>query len=145
MLIGTYRDWDAYMRTENGRRECFMISMPKSTAPKNVNRGSIYVTVTHRPAAKVKNEVSAIVGYPFRKNSTASATVGGQRFDLFTQGDGAWLDNSKADSRMVSAMKKGSKLVLKGLSQRGTNTTDRYSLMGFTAAHNAISQACRVK
>lgn len=143
MLIGTYRDWDAYMRTQGSARECFMISMPKSTAPGNVRRGKIYLTVTHRPTAKVRNEVNVIVGYPFKKNSTATGAIGGQNFEMFTNGDGAWLYDAKSDARMVVAMKKGARLIVKGTSQRGTKTTDRYSLSGFTAAHNAISQACK--
>ena len=39
-------------------------------------------------------------------------------------------------------MKKGSNLVVKGTSQRGTETTDSYSLTGITAGMAAIDKAC---
>jgi len=121
-----------------------MISLPQQTRPRNARRGKIYVTVTHRPAAAVKNEVNVIVGYPLRKNSTATAIVDGRSYRMFTQGDGAWLYDPKSDSAMVAAMKAGSRLTVKGMSSRGTRTTDRYSLIGFTAAYKAISKACKV-
>lgn len=143
MQIGTYGDWDAWVRTTGGQKECFVVSLPKSSAPKGANRGNIFVTVTHRPAAKVRNEVNVVIGYPFRDNSTATAAIGGQSFEMFTRKDSAWLYDSKSDTRMIAAMKKGSRLIVKGVSQRGTNTTDRYSLTGFTRAYNAISQACK--
>ena len=142
MQIGTYRDWDAWVRTTGAKKECFVVSLPKSTAPRGVNRGDIFLTVTHRPAAKVRNEVNVVIGYPFRENSTATGAIGGQSFEMFTRGDSAWLYDSKSDARMIAAMKKGSRLIVKGVSRRGTNTTDRYSLIGFTRAYNAISQAC---
>jgi len=143
-LLGSFRDWDAYVLDTGGKRECYMISLPKETRPHNVRRGKIYVMVAHRPAAAVSNEVSVIVGYPFRKNSTATAIVDGRSFQMFTQGDSAWLYDAKQDAAMVAAMKKGARLTVKGTSSRGTRTTDRYSLMGFTAAYKAISRACKV-
>jgi len=142
ILIGTYRDWDAYIITPSGGKECYMISMPKRTLPRGARRGKVYMTVTHRPAARVRDEINVIIGYPFRKDSEAQIRVGRQSAPMFTDGDGAWLYDSKAEARLVSAMKKGSKLVVKGTSARGTRTTDSYSLLGFTAAHNAITQAC---
>ena len=45
----------------------------------------------------------------------------------------------------VDAMRKGSKLQVKGMSARGTETADVFSLAGFSAAMKAISDACGVK
>ena len=39
----------------------------------------------------------------------------------------------------------GAEMVVTGTSWRGTETRDTYSLSGFSAAHKAISTACRVK
>ncbi|MFQ5346244.1 MAG: invasion associated locus B family protein [Rhodothalassiaceae bacterium] len=145
-LIGSYRDWDAYtLRKQDGELLCYMVSVPKSWAAsrKGVRRGDIYITVTHRPKAKVRDQVNIVVGYPFKEGSEARAVIDGKtRFKLFTQGDGAWLYTQKEDSAMVRAMRRGGTLVVTGTSSRGTRTTDRYSLLGFTAAHNAISRAC---
>ncbi len=73
------------------------------------------------------------------------ATVDGKAYELFTQGENAWLEKPADETRMVEAMKAGSTLTVVGKSNRGTTTTDRYSLTGFTAAHNAISKACGVQ
>lgn len=142
-LIGSYRDWDAFTGEDSrGNKICYMISVPKDTNPKNVNRGDIYVTVTHRPRAEVRNEVSIIVGYPLRVNTEVTGSIGNRRFDFFTEGDGAWLRTTREDAEFVAAMRAGSSLVVRGTSQRGTNTRDRYSLIGFTVAHQAITQNC---
>jgi len=145
-LVGSFNDWDAFtLRQENGNRVCYMVSVPKSwkASREDARRGDIYITVTHRPAAEVRDQVNVVVGYPLRQNSEVTATVDNQTsFELFTQGDGAWLYTAEQDRKMVQAMRRGISLVVEGTSTRGTDTTDRYSLMGFTAAYNAISKAC---
>lgn len=142
-FLGGFRDWDAFMeRRKGGEKSCYMISVPKETAPKNVNRGEIYVIITHWPQAKIRNQVNAVVGYPFKQGSIVTATVDKRGFKLFTDGDRAWAYDDKQDQDMVAAMKRGNKLTIEGESQRGTKTTDRYSLNGFSAALNAITKAC---
>lgn len=142
-FLGGFRDWDAFVeRRSGGEKSCYMISVPKETAPKNVNRGEIYVIITHWPSEKRQGEVNVAVGYPFKKDSTVTAKVDSRAFRMFTQGDRAWAYDAKQDQDMVGAMKRGSKLVIEGESQRGTKTADRYSLSGFTAALNAITKAC---
>jgi len=142
-FLGGYRDWDAFLeRRSGGEKTCYMISVPKDTEPKNVRRGEIYIIVTHWPEAKIRSQVNVVVGYPFRQGGEATVTVDNRAFRLFTEGDRAWAYDDKQDADMAEAMKRGTTLVVRGSSQRGTNTTDRYSLMGFTAAHNAITQAC---
>ncbi|GER01883.1 hypothetical protein JCM17845_25060 [Iodidimonas gelatinilytica] len=145
-LIGGFNDWDAFtLKKPNGEQMCYMVSVPKSwKANKDgVRRGDIYITITHRPQADVRDQVNVVVGYPFKSGVEAKAVVDGKsRFSLFTQGDGAWLYTSKDDAKMVAAMRRGNSLIVEGESSRGTKTTDRYSLSGFTAAHNAIGRAC---
>lgn len=142
-LVGSYRDWDAFtVESESGEKVCYIISVPKDTNPKNVRRGDIYVTVSHKPHLRIKDEVNIIVGYPFRPDSSATASVGSSRFSFFTEGDGAWLPTPREDATVVEAMKRGTTMIVRGTSSRGTNTRDRYSLMGFTAAYNAMTRAC---
>lgn len=142
-LIGSYRDWDAFVVAgQTGEKICYIISIPKDTNPKNVNRGKIYVTVSHKPHLRIRDEVNIIVGYPFRTGATASATIGSARHTFFTEGDGAWMPTPREDAAVVESMRSGSEMVVRGTSSRGTKTRDRYSLMGFTAAYNAMSKAC---
>ncbi len=144
-ILGSFRDWDALIITEGSTKTCYMISSPKkSTANKrNVRRGDIYITITHRPNVGVKSEVNAVMGYPLRPSSEVKFAIDGKRpLSFFTQGSAAWAYDSKDDTNAVAAMKRGSNLVVTGTSARGTATTDTYSLSGFTAAHNAITRAC---
>lgn len=142
-LIGSYRDWDAFTVVgENGRKICYIISVPKETNPKGANRGRIYVTVSHKPHLRIRDEVNIIVGYPFRSGSKATATVGSSRHTFFTEGDGAWMSTPREDAAVVGSMRRGNAMIVRGTSSRGTKTRDRYSLMGFTAAYNAITKAC---
>lgn len=144
-LLGTYRDWDAFLlKKSSGEKVCYMISIPKSATPKNLKHGNPFLTVSHKPGRKIKNEVNFVVGYKFKKDSRVSMKVDKKRpFRMFTEGDGAWGDDVKADNAMTQAMKRGSNLVMSAQSGRGNATSYRFSLSGFTAAHNAITKACR--
>jgi len=144
-LLGTYRDWDAFLlKKSSGERVCYMISIPKKSSPKNLKHGNPFLTVSHKPTRKIKNEVNFVVGYNFKKNSRVTMKVDKRKtYRLFTEGDGAWGDDVKSDNAMTQAMKRGSNLVMSGASGRGNATSYRFSLSGFTAAHNAITKACR--
>ena len=141
--ISAFKDWTAYTVKEEGGLACYMASQPKTSAPDGVKRGQIWALVTHRPYKKVSDEVSIYVGYPFEKGSEAVVDVDGQKFSMFTDNETAWAASPELDSKLVEAMRKGAKLIITGVSERGTKTTDVYSLIGFTAAHNAITKACQ--
>jgi hypothetical protein len=140
--IGEFNDWAAYTYKTDAGQVCYIVSQPKSSEPKNVNRDPIFFLVTHRPGDKVRNEVNTIIGYPFKEGTTASVTIGDAKFELFTSGDGAWSESAARDAEIVEAMKRGSDMQVQGTSWRGTTTTDRYSLSGVTAAMSKIDETC---
>ena len=109
---------------------------------KYTTRGDAHVLVTHRPADKVKGEVSVSAGYPYKEGKDAEADIDGKKFKLFTRGENAWAYDAAEDRAMVAAMKAGKQLIVRGTSSRGTATTDTYSLSGFSAALAAIDKAC---
>lgn len=141
--IGTFGDWTAFSYQGKDGLVCFIMSSPKKTLPENVKRDPSYFLITHRPKLNVRSEVSAMVGYTLKKESTATVEVDGQSFDLFTAGDGAWAESAAKDKQIVAALKKGKAMILKGQSWRGTNTTDNYSLTGISAALDKIDEACK--
>lgn len=144
--LSTHQDWDAMISGSGSSKVCYVISVPKKTwiSRSGARRGDIYLTVTHRPAFGVTDEVNVVVGYPIRQGSEARISVDGQhRYQFFTEGSGAWAYDPKDDRSVVAAMKAGVNLEVRATSQRGTNTRDTFSLRGFTAAYNAASQACR--
>jgi hypothetical protein len=113
------------------------------TDPPGRNRDPSYAFVSTRPAEKVKNEVSVIVGYPQKPSVDATATIGTAHYVMYTQNDGAWVKNAAEESQMVDAMRKGSDLVVKSESSRGTKTTDTYSLKGIAEALDKVAAECK--
>jgi Invasion associated locus B (IalB) protein len=144
-LLGQYGDWGAYAGNSGGRKVCFALAKPASaqTNPPNRPRDPIYMFVSTRPAENVRNEVSVIVGYSFKPNSEATLDIGGTKFALYTQADGAWVKNSSDEGRLIDSMRKSGDVVVKGVSGRGTETTDRYSLKGLAQALDRVGQECR--
>lgn len=140
--LGEYEDWSAYQFTESGNVACYMASVPKKAEGNYTKRGDVFAIVTHRPAESRRDEVSFIAGYAFKKDSTVEVKIGEEDFKLFTQDDGAWAPDKEADAALVAAMIKGRGMVVKGMSARGTETVDTYSLSGFTKAYQAINKAC---
>jgi invasion protein IalB len=144
-LLGQYGDWGAYMATPSGKKVCFALAKPAETqtVPANRPRDPAYMFVSSRPAEKVKDEVSIIIGYGFKPNSDATIDIGGMAFPMYTQNDGAWVKNAAEENRLVDSMRKGADLVVKGMSAHGTQTTDTYSLKGLAQALDRVGQECR--
>jgi invasion protein IalB len=144
-LLGQYGDWGAYTASPGGNKVCFALAKPKTTKtePEGRKRDPSYVFVSTRPAEKVKNEVSVIIGYPFKTSSDATAEIGTAKFAMYTQNDGAWIKNVADEARMVDAMRKGADLTVKGTSGRGTQSTDQYSLKGLAQALDKVEQECK--
>ncbi|HEV3371773.1 MAG TPA: invasion associated locus B family protein [Xanthobacteraceae bacterium] len=144
-LLGQYGDWGAYWATPNGRKVCFSIAKPKTaqTNPAGRKRDQAYVFISTRPAENVRNEVSVIIGYPFKEKTDATAEIGADKFAMYTLNDGAWIKNVAEEARMVDAMRKGSDLSVKGVSRLGTESTDTYSLKGLSQAVDRTAQECK--
>ncbi len=144
-LIGQFGTWGAYSATPNGKKVCFALAKPSSskTNPPNRPRDPAYAFVSTRPAEKVNNEVSVMIGYALKPGSESSVEVGGASFAMYTQGDGLWIKNAAEEERMVEAMRKSADLVVKGVSAKGTETTDTFSLKGLAQALDRIAQDCR--
>ncbi len=140
--LGTFRFWTAWKGADTNGVMCYVSSQPQKAEPSNVNRDAIHFLVIHRKGLGTRNEVQTIVGYPLESNSTPKVTVDGKGFDMVVEGSAAWLASASDESGFVAAMKAGSSMVVKGRSQRGTDTTDTYSLSGVTAAMEKIQQAC---
>ncbi len=143
-LIDNFGDWSAFSTTENGKRVCYMGSLPKTSEGKYSTRGDTHTMVTHRPAEKAVHVVSIRAGYTYEKESEVEVLVDSMVFQLFTDGGHAFAWDSKADTALVEAMMAGTTMKVRGTSSRGTATVDTYSLKGFTAAYRAIGKACKV-
>ncbi|GLR91452.1 invasion associated locus B family protein [Bradyrhizobium iriomotense] len=144
-LIGQFGTWGAYSATPNGKKVCFALAKPSSskTNPPNRPRDPAYAFVSTRPSEKVSNEVSVMIGYALKPGSESTLEVGGASYAMYTQGDGLWIKNAAEEDRMVEAMRKSADLVVKGVSAKGTETTDTFSLKGLAQALDRIAQDCK--
>jgi hypothetical protein len=144
-LIGQFGTWGAYSATPNGKKVCFALAKPASskTNPPNRPRDPAYAFISTRPAEKVVNEVSIMIGYTLKPGSESSIEVGGASYSMYTQGDGLWIKNAAEEERMVDAMRKSADVTVKGVSAKGTETTDTFSLKGLAQALDRLAQDCR--
>ncbi len=140
--IGKYKDWEVMVITEDTGKVCFAQSSPILQAPKSSKRDA-KLFIAFRPAEKIINEVSVTGGYEFNNNNSVTAASGKNKFkfDIKEQGF-AWIADTKVEFRMISRMKKGSRIMITGYNQKGSQTIDHYSLLGFTKAYNATKKAC---
>jgi invasion protein IalB len=145
VLLGQFGEWGAYRATPGGKKVCFALAKPTSATsePAGRNRDPSYAFVSTRPAEKVRNEVSVIVGYPQKPGHDASATIGSSAYSMYTQNDGAWVKNAAEEAQMVETMRKGADLVVKSESARGTKTTDTFSLKGIAQALDKVAEECK--
>jgi hypothetical protein len=144
-LVGQFGTWGAYTATPNGKKVCFALAKPSSsrTTPPNRPRDPAYAFVSTRPAERVNNEVSIMIGYQLKPGSESSLEVGGARYAMYTQGDGLWIKNAAEEERMVDAMRKAADVTVKGISAKGTETSDTFSLKGLAQALDRLAQDCR--
>jgi hypothetical protein len=140
--IGKFKDWQTMVLIEPTGMVCFAQSSPVLQAPKS-NKRDARLFVTFRPNEKIIDEISASPGYEFNQNNSVTATSGKEKikFDIVQQGF-AWIADNKIEKRMVNVMKKGSRLMITGYNQNGSQTIDHYSLLGFSKAYDAAKTAC---
>ena len=140
--IGKYKDWEVIVITDVAGKVCFAQSSPILQAPKS-NKRDAKLFIAFRPNEKIIDEVSVTGGYEFNNNNSVIATSGKNKFkfDIKEQGF-AWIADTKVEFRMISRMKKGSRIMITGYNQKGSQTIDHYSLLGFTKAYKATKKAC---
>ena len=140
--VGKFKDWEAMVITEQTGKVCFAQSAPVLQAPKsNIREARMFVSF--RPVEKISNEISITGGYEFNNKNTITATSGKSKykFDIAQEGF-AWIADNKLENKMIKTMKRGSRIMITGYNQKGSQTIDHYSLLGFTKAYNAAKTSC---
>ena len=140
--IGKFKDWETFTVTENNNKICFAQSIPILRAPKKFERNPSRLFITFRPSEDIKDEVSATSGYTFQKEKIVKAKTGKKTYDFFSQEEFAWILDTEEEQRFIKAMKKASRVMIIGRTEKGKQTIDHYSLMGFTKAYNTAKKNC---
>ena len=140
--IGKFKDWESFVLSQEGSKICFAQSTPVVRAPKKLKREPSRLFVSFRPNENIKNEISVTNGYEFKLKAPVAAKSGKKTYDLFSKGKFAWVVNNKDEAKLIVTMKKASRLMIIDNTNKGDQTTDHYSMMGFTKAYKTAKKSC---
>jgi len=140
--IGKFKEWESFVLSQEGSKICFAQSKPVIRAPKKLKREPSRLFVSFRPNENIKNEISVTNGYEFKLKAPVTAKSGKKSYDLFSKGRFAWVVDNEDEKKLIVTMKKASRLMIIGNTGKGDQTTDHYSMMGFTKAYNTAKKSC---
>ena len=138
---GQYKNWESFIAETDKGKICFAQTVPTKRAPAAVKRNKSKLFVTFRPSEEIKDEVSLTSGHDY-KTSSVTASSGKRRYSFFSQKDFAWLLDDQEEKKFIQLMKKATDIIVKARTTKGAETTDHYSMMGFTKAYNTAKKTC---
>ena len=141
--IDKVNDWGVYAAGAGKAKACYVLAEPKERAPKTLKRDQGYVFITQRPGEGVRNEVSVVMGFDVKPESTPKAEIGSANFAMIAKGGNLWLKNPAQEGDFVAALRKSPRLIIKADSLRGNTTTDTYALAGVSAALDRATKECQ--
>ena len=138
---GKYKNWESFtVQTDKGKI-CFAQTTPTKRAPASIKREKSKLFVTFRPSEDISDEVSMTSGHDY-KSSTVTASSGKKRYSFFSQKNFAWLLDDQEERAFIKTMKRATNVIVKARTTKGAETTDHYSMMGFTKAYNTAKKTC---
>ena len=138
---GKYKNWQSFTAETDGGKICFAQTLPTKRAPAAVKRGESKLFVTFRPTENIKDEISITSGHAY-KASTVTAKSGKRSYSFFSKENFAWILDDQEEKKFIQLMKKATNVIVKARTVKGAETTDHYSMMGFTKAYNAAKKNC---
>tara|TARA_Y100000992_G_scaffold298717_1_gene264353 strand:- start:6 stop:509 length:504 start_codon:yes stop_codon:yes gene_type:complete len=138
---GKYKNWESFVFQSDKGKICFAQTKPVKRAPAAIKRDTSRIFVTFRPNENIRNEISVTSGHKY-KTSTVTARSGKNNFSFFSQDNFAWLLDEREENSFIKVMKRATNLMIKAKTKDGAETTDHYSMMGFTKAYNTAKKSC---
>ena len=138
---GKYKNWESFVAETDKGKICFAQTVPTKRAPAAIKRDKSKLFVTFRPSEEIKDEVSLTSGHDY-KTSSVTASSGKRRYSFFSQKEFAWLLDDQEEKKFIQLMKKATDIIVKARTTKGAETTDHYSMMGFTKAYNTAKKTC---
>jgi len=138
---GKYKNWESFTAETDKGKICFAQTVPTKRAPASIKRDKSKLFVTFRPSENIKDEVSMTSGHDY-KSSTVTASSGKKRYSFFSQKNFAWLLDDQEEKNFIKLMKRATNVIVKARTTKGAETTDHYSMMGFTKAYNTAKKTC---
>ena len=140
--IGKFKDWETIVIKKESELVCFAQTKPVLQSPKN-NPREARLFVTFRQNEKIIDEISITSGYEFNNKNSIIAKSGKNKYKFdMSQDNFAWMADNKKEKKMIKTMKKGSRIMVTGYNQEGSQTIDHYSLLGFTKAYSTAKKNC---
>ena len=138
---GKYKNWESFTAETDKGKICFAQTTPTKRAPASIKREKSKLFVTFRPSEDISDEVSMTSGHDY-KSSTVTASSGKKRYSFFSQKNFAWLLDDQEEKNFIKLMKRATNVIVKARTTKGAETTDHYSMMGFTKAYNTAKKTC---
>tara|TARA_B100000963_G_scaffold357338_1_gene379286 strand:+ start:13969 stop:14466 length:498 start_codon:yes stop_codon:yes gene_type:complete len=138
---GKYKNWESFTAETDKGKICFAQSLPTKRAPSSVQRDKSKLFVTFRPSENIRDEVSLTSGHDYKTSSVVAAS-GKKKYSFFSQKNFAWLLDDQEEKNFIKLMKRATNLIIKARTTKGAETTDHYSMMGFTKAYNTAKKSC---
>ena len=138
---GKYKNWESFTAQTDKGKICFAQTIPTKRAPASIKREKSKLFVTFRPSESIKDEVSLTSGHDYKK-STVIVSSGKKKYSFFSQKNFAWLLDDQEEKKFIKLMKKATDIIVKARTIKGAETTDHYSMMGFTKAYNTAKKTC---
>ena len=139
--VGKYKNWQSFTTNTEKGKICFAQSVPSKRGPESFKREDSRIFVTFRPGENITDEVSITSGHLYKPSSVV-AKSGKSSFSFFSQEKFAWLLDEREEKKFIKLMKRATNLMIKANAKNGTQTTDHYSMMGFTKAYNTAKKVC---
>tara|TARA_B100000530_G_scaffold192135_1_gene121981 strand:- start:1535 stop:2032 length:498 start_codon:yes stop_codon:yes gene_type:complete len=139
--VGKYKNWQSFTTNTDKGKICFAQSVPSKRGPESFKREDSRIFVTFRPGENITDEVSITSGHLYKPSSVV-AKSGKNSFSFFSQEKFAWLLDEREEKKFIKVMKRATNLMVKANAKNGTQTTDHYSMMGFTKAYNTAKKVC---
>ena len=139
--VGKYKNWQSFTTNTDKGKICFAQSVPSKRGPESFKREDSRIFVTFRPGENITDEVSITSGHLYKPSSVV-AKSGKSSFSFFSQEKFAWLLDEREEKKFIKVMKRATNLMIKANAKNGTQTTDHYSMMGFTKAYNTAKKVC---
>ncbi len=138
---GKYKNWESFSFTDDKGKVCFAQTKPVKRAPGSIKRKESRIFVSFRPNQNIRDEISVTSGHDY-KTSSVTAKSGKNSFSFFSQKDFAWLLDEREEKNFIKVMKRATDLIITANMSNGAETTDHYSMMGFTKAYNTAKKTC---
>ncbi|MEE9272182.1 MAG: invasion associated locus B family protein [Robiginitomaculum sp.] len=142
-LEAVFTDWSVYSKSDGTDKICYVLAKPKSKTPKSVKHGDVYFMIANWKSGAAKEQPSLLTGYQLKNTIPPSARIGSAKVPMYSAQNEAFIESGSEEAKLVRSMRKGARMRIDAVSQRGTQTSYEFSLKGITAALKKSKTVCR--